>query len=194
MGAGALWGASANITKVEGNRIEIDIGSSRGVVVGMTADVLSDAGRIVHPVTGEDYGTRRVKIAEMAIIGVEPESAVGRLMVIYAPVKPGDTADGLVVIPSAEERMHMDIDEARAEIRALARDLADEINGNKKAIDDLRRTLTRIGSSERRLNSVMNAVQNMRERMVVMQSRMTQIEEYQASIGNRFGLSLKSYL
>ena len=182
MGPGALWGASANITQVEGNRVEIDIGSSRGIVVGMTADVLSDAGRIVHPITGEDYGARRVKIAEMAIVNVESESAVGHLVVIYAPVKVGDSADGLVAIQSPEERMQMDIDEARAEIKALARDLADEINGNKKAIDDLRRTLTRINSSERRLRSVMNEVMNMRERMVVMQSRMAQIEEYQTSI------------
>lgn len=184
MGAGALWGASANITKVDGNRIEIDIGSSRGIVVGMTADVLSDAGRIVHPVTGEDYGARRVKIAEMAIVNVGSESAVGHLIVIYAPVKPGDMADGLVAIPSPEERIQMDIDEARAEIKALARDLADEINGNKKAIDDLRLTLNRVNSSERRLRSVMNEVMNMRERMVVMQGRMQQIETYQASIEN----------
>ena len=182
IGTNALWGASANIIKVEGDRVEIDIGSARGIVVGMTADVLSDAGRVVHPVTGEDYGPRKVKIAEMAVLSVKSESAIGRLTVVYAEVKAGDIADGLIAIPSPEERMQMDIDEARAEIKALARDLADEINGNKKAIDDLRRTLQRVGSSERRLQSVMNNVQNMRERMVVMQNRMAQIEEHQASI------------
>jgi len=176
------FGASAKVVRLEGKTVEIDIGATRGIELGMRADVLTEAGGIVHPVTGEDYGAQRVKIGELEIREVRAETAIGQLMVVYAPVKVGDIVDGLIAIPSAEERMLMDIDEARAEIKALARSLADEIKNNQKAIEDLRRTLQRIGSSERRLRSVMNAVQNMRERMVVIESRVVTLEEQQATI------------
>ena len=173
------WGATANITKVESKRVVIDIGSARGVIVGMKADVLTSAGQIVHPVTGEDYGNRRVKIGEIEIQSVNVESAVGRIVAAYGPIRVGDIADGLVVIPSDQERMQMDIDEARSEIKSLARSLADEIKGNQKAIDGLRRDLQRVGSSEQRLRQVMNAVQNMRERMVVFENRIATMEQQQ---------------
>jgi hypothetical protein len=173
------WGATANITKVESKRVVIDIGSARGVIVGMKADVLTSAGQIVHPVTGEDYGNRRVKIGEIEIQSVNVESAVGRIVAAYGPISVGDIADGLVVIPSEQERMQMDIDEARSEIKSLARSLADEIKGNQKAIDGIRRDLQRVGSSEQRLRQVMNAVQNMRERMVVFENRIATMEQQQ---------------
>lgn len=177
--AQGAWGATATIVRVDGKLVTIDLGASRGIVAGMTADVLTEAGRVVHPVTGEDYGLRRVKIGEIQIEKVEAETSVGRLTVTYGPVKAGDIADGLVAIPSQQEQMRMDIDEARAEIRALARGLTEEIKSNQKAIEDLRQALQRVGSSERRLQSAMNAVQNMRERMVLVESRVSKLEEQQ---------------
>ena len=177
--AQGAWGTTATIVRVDGRQVTIDLGSARGIVVGMTADVLTEAGRIVHPVTGEDYGLSRVKIGEIQIEKVDLETSVGRLTVTYAPVKAGDVVDGLVILPSPEEKMRMDIDEARGEIRALARSLTEEIKSNQKAIEDLRQTLQRIGSSEQRLQSVMNAVMNMRERLVVVDSRISTLEEQQ---------------
>lgn len=173
------WGATANITKVDNKKVVIDIGASRGIVVGMKADVLTSAGEVVHPVTGESYGNRRVKIGEIEISNVDIESATGRLTLVYGPINVGDIVEGLVAIPSDQERMQMDIDEARAEIKSLARSLADEIKNNQKAIDGLRRDLQRVGSSEQRLRHVMNAVQNMRERMVVFEHRIASMEEQQ---------------
>ncbi|MFT5365974.1 MAG: hypothetical protein ACI8V2_000916 [Candidatus Latescibacterota bacterium] len=177
-----VWGATANITKVETKKVVIDVGASRGIVVGMKADVLTSAGQVVHPVTGENYGNRRVKIGEIEIQSVNSESATGTILVVYGTINVGDIVEGLVVIPSAQERMHMEIDEARSEIKALARSLADEIKGNQKGIEDLRRSLQRVGSSEQRLRQVMNAVQNMRERMVVFENRMTTMETQQQTM------------
>jgi len=173
------WGSRANITKVDAKKVVIDIGSSRGVVVGMKADVLTNAGEVLHPVTGESYGNRRVKIGELEVTKVDIESAEARIVVAYGPINEGDIADGLVVIPSEQERMQMDIDEARSEIKSLARSLADEIKSNQKSIEDLRRALQRVGSSEQRLQTVMNAVLNMRERMVVFENRIATMEQQQ---------------
>lgn len=172
-------GATANITKVGPKKVVIDIGASRGIVVGMKADILTHTGQVVHPVTGEDYGNRRVKIGEMEVQSVDIESAEGRIVVAYGTINVGDIVDGLVAIPSEQERMQMDIDEARSEIKVLARSLADEIKSNQKGIDDLRRSLQRVGSSEQRLRQVMNAVQNMRERMVVFENRIANMEQQQ---------------
>lgn len=173
------WGVTANITKIEKNKVVIDIGASRGLVAGMKADVLTNAGQVVHPITGENYGSRRVKIGEIEVTSVSPERAAGRIVVAYGPIQVGDIVEGLIALPSESERMQMDIDEARSEIKALARSLADEIKGNQKGIEDLRRALSRVGSSEQRLRQVMNAVQNMRERMVVFESRIATMEEQQ---------------
>ena len=174
-----VWGATANITKVESKKVTLDIGATRGIVTGMKADILTNTGLVVHPVTGEDYGNRRVKIGEIEIVGVSAESSIGRIDVAYGPINVGDMVDGLVAIPSEQERMQMDIDEARSEIKVLARSLADEIKNNQKGIEDLRRSLQRVGSSEQRLRQVMNAVQNMRERMVVFENRIANMEEQQ---------------
>lgn len=179
LGPQAIWATTATIMRVEGKVVEIDIGALRGISVGMTADILSEAGRVVHPITGEDYGSRKVKIGEMTIEHVNAETALGRLTVMYAPVKVGDVAEGLIAIPSAQERMQMEIDEARSEIKSLARNLAEEIKANKKAIEDLRKTLQRVGSSEKRLQGVMNAVQNMREKLVLVESRVGTLEQQQ---------------
>jgi hypothetical protein len=147
--------------------------------------VLTSAGQVEHPVTGENYGNRRVKIGEIEIKSVDAESATGNVLVAYGPINVGDIVEGLVVIPSEQERLQMDIDEARSEIKALARGLADEIKGNQKGIEDLRRSLQRVGSSEQRLRQVMNAVQNMRERMVVFENRISTMEEQQQLIVGR---------
>ncbi|MBT4138432.1 MAG: hypothetical protein HOE48_10985 [Candidatus Latescibacteria bacterium] len=173
------WGVTANITKIENKKVVIDIGASRGLVAGMKADVLTNAGQVVHPITGENYGPRRVKIGEIEITSVSPEAAAGRILVVYGPIRVGDIVEGLIALPSEDERMQMDIDEARSEIKALARSLADEIKGNQKGIEDLRRSLSRVGSSEQRLRQVMNAVQNMRERMVVFENRIATMEQQQ---------------
>ena len=108
----SAWGATANITKVESKKVTLDIGATRGIVTGMKADILTNTGLVVHPVTGEDYGNRRVKIGEIEIVGVSAESSIGRIDVAYGPINVGDMVDGLVAIPSEQERMQMDIDEA----------------------------------------------------------------------------------
>ena len=175
----SLFGATAKVVKAGPTSIQIDIGSDRGVSEGMVADVYKEAGRIIHPVTGEDYGVRRVKIARIEIINVNNKTADGRYLLQYAPVQPGDVVDGIAANPTREEQLQNEINEARSEIKALARSLADEIKNNQKSIEDLRQTLRRIGSSEKRLNSVLNAVRNMRERMVIIENKMEFLEEQQ---------------
>lgn len=174
-----LDAATAMVTRVNGKRIELDIGADRGMEVGVMADVFKEADRIIHPITGEDYGTRRVKIARIEIVKVNAEMAVGQVLTQWAPIQVGDAVEGLDVMPTDEENMQAEIDEARGEIKALARNLADEIRSNQEAIGDLRKTLRRIGSSERRLNSLLNGVQNIRERMVTIENRVQSLEVQQ---------------
>ena len=181
-GATSLYGAQAKVVKVEGKTVHLDVGSDRGMEVGMLADIYRQAEPIIHPVTGENLGSPRVKIGRIEIRKVEPTSAMGTILNQYAPVLPGDTAEGIDIDPTPEEQMQADVNEARAEIKALARSLADEIKANQKAIADLRRTLRRIGSSERRLTSLINTVKNMRERMVSIESKLTTLDEQQMEI------------
>ena len=177
-GATSLYGAQAKVVKVKEKAVHIDVGSDRGIEVGMLADIYRQAEPIIHPVTGENLGSPRVKIGRIEIRKVESTSAVGYLLNQYAPVLPGDTAEGIEIDPTPEEEMQADVNEARAEIKALARSLADEIKANQKAIADLRR----IGSSEWRLTSLINTVKNMRERMVSIESKLTTLEEQQMEI------------
>lgn len=178
-GSTVLYGAKARVIKVQEKMIHLDLGSERGVQVGMLADIYRQTKTIFHPVTGENLGSPRVKIGRIEIRKVEPMSAVGYLVNQYANVFPGDLAEGIKIAPTIEEKTRTDLDEAQLEINTLARNLANEIKVNQKTIGDLRRTLRRIGSSERRLTSLINTVKNMRERMVSIESKVTTLEEQQ---------------
>ncbi len=176
-GATQLYGAEAKVIKADDNMVQIGMGLDREVKEGMIADVYRQAVPIIHPVTGENLGSPSVKIARIEIWKVEPTTATGRYLSRYAPVQMGDLVIGLEVAPSAEEKVRAEVKEARDEIKALARSLADEIKANQKSINDLRGTLRRVSSSERRLQTLINAVQNMRERMVTLESRVVSLEE-----------------
>ena len=76
----------------------------------------------------------------------------------------------------------MELSQTQSEIKALARSLADEINANKKAIADLRGTLRSISSSEKRIKGLVNAVRNMRERLVTYEGRLVTLEEQQQAM------------
>lgn len=174
-----------NVIKVEGKTVYVGAGADRGIQEGMVGEVYRKAEPIIHPVTGENLGAPSVKIAEIEITKTGPTFASGRYSVRYAPVEVGDVVVGLELIPTSEEKIKDEIAEARAEVKVLARGLANEIKSNQKAISDLRRTLRRIGSSERRLKTVINAVTNMRERMVSLEDRMQQLQTSQAELIER---------
>ena len=180
--ATALYGAQAVVIKADEKTVRVDVGADREIEEGMAADVYRQTEAIIHPVTGEDLGSPKVKIARIEIREVGPNFSVGRYVVRYAPVRPGDLVEGLEAAPSPEEQIRMELSQARSEIKALARSLADEINANKKAIADLRGTLRNISSSEKRIKGLVNAVRNMRERLVTYEGRLVTLEEQQQAM------------
>ncbi|MDP6777114.1 MAG: hypothetical protein QGI83_10155 [Candidatus Latescibacteria bacterium] len=188
MGIGLLAGsadrlaAQAKVIKVEEETVHIGVGVDREVKTGTVAEIYRQTEPIIHPVTGENLGSPKVKVAEIEITKVGPTFSSGTYVVKYAPVKVGDLVEGLEVAPTAEEQMRSEVADARAEIKALAMSLAQEIKANKKGIDDLRGTLRRLSSSERRLTNLINAVANVRERMVVIEGHVRDLEAKQQAI------------
>ena len=174
--------AQAKVIKVEEGTVHIGVGVDRDVKAGTVAEIYRQTEPIIHPVTGENLGSPKVKVAEIEITKVGPTFSAGNYVVQYAPVKVGDLVEGLDVAPTAEEQVRSEVADARAEIKALAMSLAQEIKANKKGIDDLRGTLRRLSSSERRLTNLINAVANVRERMVVIEGHVRDLEMKQQAI------------
>ena len=181
-GTADLLAAQAKVIKVEEETVHIGVGMDREVKVGTVAEIYRQTEPIIHPVTGENLGSPKVKVAEIEIAKVGPTFSSGSYVVQYAPVKVGDLVEGLEVAPTPEEQVRSEVADARAEIKALAMSLAQEIKANKKGIDDLRGTLRRLSSSERRLTNLINAVANVRERMVVIEGQVRNLEAKQQAI------------
>jgi hypothetical protein len=174
--------AQSKIIKLEGKTVFIGIGLDRELKKGMQADIYRQVEPIIHPVTKVDLGSPRVRIGRIELKKIGPNFASARIMEKYVPLKVGDLVEGLDVAPTAEEEMREEVAEARSEIIMLTKSLADEIRLNQKSISDLKGTLRRIAGSEKRLNTLINAVRNMRERMVVMEGQIQNLETQQQMI------------
>ncbi|MBR85219.1 MAG: hypothetical protein CMM29_00250 [Rhodospirillaceae bacterium] len=172
----------AKILMADDRVVKIDAGVDRGVRVGMLAEIYTQSATLVHPVTGETYGNPKVKIARIEVTKVGAVTAEGKFIEHYAPVQPGDIVESIEVAPTAEDQIRASVAQTRAEMKEIARSLAAEIKDNDKSINDLRETLRRIGSSERRLQSIANDVRNMRERMVTFESRIVELEDNQQAM------------
>jgi len=177
--------AQVKIIKVDDRTVYVDVGADRAIQEGMKADVYRQAEPVIHPVTGENLGSPRVKIARLEVTKVGPTFSACGVLEQFAPVRSGDLVEGLEIAPTAEDMLKADIEDTRSEIRSLTRSLAEEIKANQRSIGDLRKTLTRIGSSEKRLQNLINSVRNIRERMVVMDGRIGDLETKQAAIIER---------
>ncbi|HCR16923.1 MAG TPA: hypothetical protein DIU35_05520 [Candidatus Latescibacteria bacterium] len=174
--------AQSKIIKLEGQNVFVGIGADRELKKGMQADIYRQAEPIIHPVTKVDLGSPRIRIGRIELKKIGPNFSSARIMEKYAPFKVGDLVEGLDVAPTPEEEMREEVSEARAEIKMLTKSLADEIRLNQKSISDLKGTLRRISGSEKRLNTLINAVRNMRERMVVMEGQIQDLETQQQII------------
>ena len=164
------------------NTIKIGAGVDRGVRIGMLAEIYRQAAPLIHPVTGEDLGSPKVKIARIEITSVGAVSSEGRFIENYAPVEAGDVVESIEVAPTEEDQIRASITVTQARFKEIAEGLAGEIKNNQKAITDLRATLRRIGSSEQRLRAIANDVANMRERMVTIETRIGDLEEGQVAM------------
>ena len=178
----AVDAGQAKVLMADDRLVKIGAGVDRGVRLGMLAEVYTQGANLVHPVTGETYGNPKVKIARIEVIKVGAVTAEGKYLEHYAPVQPGDIVESIEVAPTAEDQIRASVAQTRAEMKEIARSLASEIRDNDKSINDLRETLRRIGSSERRLQSIANDVRNMRERMVTFESRIVELEDYQEAM------------
>ena len=172
----------AKVLMADDRMVKIAAGVDRGVRVGMLAEIYTQGANLVHPVTGEAYGNPKVKIARIEVVKVGAVTAEGKFLEHYAPVQPGDIVESIEVAPTAEDQIRASVTQTRNEMKEIARSLAAEIKDNDKSITDLRETLRRIGSSERRLQSIANDVRNMRERMVTFESRIVELEDNQQAI------------
>jgi hypothetical protein len=172
----------AKILMADDRMVKIGAGVDRGVRIGMLAEIYRQSAPLIHPVTGENLGNPKVKIARVEVIKVGAVTAEGKFVEYYAPVQPGDIVESIEVAPTAEDQIQASVVQTQNEMRELARGLAAEIKDNDKAINDLRETLRRIGSSERRLQSIANDVRNMRERMVTFESRIVELEDTQQAM------------
>ena len=85
-----LSAAEVQIARVEKNALRIKAGSAQGLKPGMKFDVLRQEEQMVHPITGEQLGSPKVKIAEAQITKVYRTSALARVTSSYAPIEPGD--------------------------------------------------------------------------------------------------------
>ena len=172
----------ARIISSDDRTVKIGAGVDRGVRVGMLAEIYRQSAPLIHPVTGENLGNPKVKIARVEVVKVGAVTAEAVFIEHYAPVQPGDIVESIEVAPTAEDQIRATVSQTRNEIKEIARNLAAEIKGNDKAIGDLRETLRRIGSSERRLQSIANDVRNLRERMVTFESRIVELEDGQQAL------------
>lgn len=178
----AAKAGQAKILSSDGRTVKIGAGVDRGVRVGMLAEIYRQSAPLIHPVTGENLGNPKVKIARVEVVKVGAVTAEAVFVEHYAPVQPGDIVESIEVAPTAEDQIRAQVTQTRNEIKEIARNLAAEIKGNDKAIGDLRETLRRIGSSERRLQSIANDVRNLRERMVTFESRIVELEDGQQAL------------
>ncbi len=169
----------AKVLMSDDRMVKIAAGVDRGVRIGMLAEIYRQSAPLIHPVTGENLGNPKVKIARVEVIKVGAVTAEAKFIEHYAPVQPGDIVESIEVAPTAEDQIRASVVQTRNEMKEIARSLAAEIKDNDKSITDLRETLRRIGSSERRLQSIANDVRNMRERMVTFESRIVELEDYQ---------------
>jgi hypothetical protein len=172
----------ARIISSDDRTVKIGAGVDRGVRVGMLAEIYRQSAPLIHPVTGENLGNPKVKIARVEVVKVGAVTAEAVFIEHYAPVQAGDIVESIEVAPTAEDQIRATVSQTRNEIKEIARNLAAEIKGNDKAIGDLRETLRRIGSSERRLQSIANDVRNLRERMVTFESRIVELEDGQQAL------------
>ncbi len=172
----------AKVLSSDDSNIKIGAGVDRGVRVGMLAEIYRQAAPLIHPVTGENLGSPKVKIARIEITSVGAVSSEGRFVENYAPVEAGDVVESIEVAPTEEDQIRASIAVTQARFKEIADGLAQEITSNKKAITDLRATLRRIGSSEHRLRAIANDVANMRERMVTIESRIVELEDNQVAM------------
>ena len=176
VGAVPALAGQAQVLSADDNTIKIGAGVDRGVRVGMLAEIYRQAAPLIHPVTGEDLGSPKVKIARIEITSVGAVSSEGRFVENYAPVEAGDVIESIEVAPTEEDQIRASIAVTQIRFKEIADGLASEIKNNQKAITDLRATLRRIGSSEQRLRAIANDVANMRERMVTIESRIGELE------------------
>jgi hypothetical protein len=172
----------AKVLMSDDRTIKIGAGVDRGVRIGMLAEIYRQVAPLIHPITGENLGTPKVKIARIEIIKVGAVTAEGKFLEHYAPVRPGDIVESIEVAPTAEDQIRAALAQTRNEMKEIARLLTAEIKDNDKSITDLRETLRRIGSSERRLQSIANDVRNFRERMVTFEGRIVELEDYQQAM------------
>ena len=191
LSAATVYGQS-KIIKLEGRVVFIGIGADRELKKGMQADVYRQVEPIIHPVTKMDLGSPRVRIGRIELKKIGPNFSSARIMETYAPLKVGDLVEGLDVAPTSEEEIREEVSEARSEIKMLTKSLTDEIRANQKSISDLKGTLRRISGSEKRLNTLINAVRNMRERMVVMEGKIQTLEVRQEVIVARDTAEVKT--
>ena len=172
----------AKVLSSDDRTVKIGAGVDRGVRIGMLAEIYRQSAPLIHPITGENLGNPKVKIARVEVTKVGVVTAEAAFVEHYAPVLSGDIVESIEVAPTSEDQIRASVAQTRAEIKEIARNLAAEIKDNDKSIGNLRETLRKSGSSERRLQSIANDVRNLRERMVTFESRIVELEDGQAAM------------
>jgi len=186
MAAGLLAGAMVSpadsqqgkVLLADSRTVTIDIGADRELRPGMEADIYRETEPIIHPQTKENLGRHRVRIARIRVDKVDTNTSVGLYLERFATVRNGDIVQGLSLAPTYEEEIRTEVTEARAEIKALARGLAEEIRTNQKEIAKIQSTLQRVDRTEQRMSTLINSVMNMRERMVAIEGRLDSLSHH----------------
>ena len=78
------------VAKADRSMVRLPIGSNKGLKAGMWLDVFRQEERILHPITGEELGAPKVKIAEVQITRVFRTTALAKITMSYAPIVAGD--------------------------------------------------------------------------------------------------------
>lgn len=166
------------VAKADKKTIRLQAGTNQGLKAGMRLDVFRQEERIIHPITGEELGSPKVKIAEVQITKVYRTTAIGKITMSYAPIAAGDLVREAGSIPmqpaempvsgaSAEKKaMPIPSDDAREMAERLTREIAD-LQSN---ISSLSRTLGRIAKIE-------SSIAKMRGDIGAMESNISSLKQ-----------------
>jgi hypothetical protein len=135
----------ARILSSDDRTVKIGAGVDRGVRIGTLAEIYRQSAPLIHPVTGENLGNPKVKIARIEVTKVSAVTAEAVFIEHYAPVQPGDIVESIEVAPTAEDQIRDTVAQTRAEIKEIARNLAAEIKGTTSRLMIFKRHSARSG-------------------------------------------------
>jgi hypothetical protein len=164
------------VSKVDRKVVRLPIGSNKGLKAGMWLDVFRQEERILHPITGEELGAPKVKIAEVQITRVFRTTALAKITMNYAPIVAGDLVREVGSVPmESPESPGSGAPASRRtavseEIPKTADRLAWEISEIRANIASLSKTLGRITNIER-------SVARMRGDLGAMQSSVASLKQ-----------------